>query len=57
MAVAAETPEGNHVVVCFNPGNTPRTLRIEGLAQDVRVILDGQALQTIVITPNNALDQ
>ena len=51
MAVAAENVDGSHIVVCFNPGDTPRTVRIEGLSQDVRVVLDAQALQTVVISP------
>ena len=51
MAVAAETPDGGHVIVCFNPGDTPRTVRIEGLSEDVRIELDAQALQTVVLAP------
>ena len=51
MAVAVETPDGGHVIVCFNPGDTPRTVRIEGLSEDVRIELDAQALQTVVLAP------
>ncbi len=51
MAVAVETPDGDHVIVCFNPGDTPRTVRIEGLSEDVRIVLDAQALQTVVLAP------
>ena len=50
MAVAVETPDGDHVLVCFNPGDTPRTVRIEGLSEDIRIVLDAQAIQTIVLT-------
>ena len=42
---------GGHVIVCFNPGDTPRTVRIEGLSEDVRIELDAQALQTVVLSP------
>ena len=50
MAVAAETPDGGHVIVCFNPGDSPRTVSIEGLSEDIRIVLDAQAIQTIVLT-------
>ena len=50
MAVAVETPDGDHVLVCFNPGDSPRTVRIEGLSEDIRIVLDAQAIQTIVLT-------
>jgi glucosylceramidase len=50
LAVAVETPEGGIVVVCFNPTDTPRNVRIEGLTgDDVRVALGPQCLQTIVL--------
>jgi glucosylceramidase len=52
MAVATEAPDGGHVIVCFNPGDSPRTVRIEGLSEDVRIVLDAQALQTVVLAPH-----
>ncbi|MDA0729244.1 MAG: glycosyl hydrolase family 30 [Bacteroidetes bacterium] len=52
MAVACEATDGTHVLVCFNPGNSRRTMCVRGLGQDVRVALDAQALQTIVLTPD-----
>ena len=51
MSVATETKHGSHVIVCFNPGNTRKTLRIQGLSnEDICVVIDSQALQTITIT-------
>jgi len=52
MAVATENEDGSYTVVCFNQGDTPRSVRIEGLPDDVRIELDAQALQTIVLTVN-----
>ena len=49
MAVVVETPKGDHVIVCFNQGDTPRSVRIEGLSEDIRIELDAQALQTVVL--------
>lgn len=56
MTVAAETADGMHVLVCFNPGDAPRTLCIAGLSEDVRIRIDSEAIQTIIIsskTPSN----
>ena len=52
MAVATETPDGGHVIVCFNPGETARTVRIEGLSEDVHLVLGAQSLQTVVLNPS-----
>ena len=52
MAVATETPNGGHVIVCFNPGETARTVRIEGLSEDVCLVLGAQSLQTVVLNPS-----
>lgn len=53
LAVAVETPEGGYAVVCFNPTDTPRNVRIEGLAGEcLRVALGPQCLQTIVLNPH-----
>lgn len=51
MAVATANEDGSYTLVCFNQGNTPRSVHIEGLPSDVRIELDAQALQTIVLTP------
>ncbi|MDA0913518.1 MAG: glycosyl hydrolase family 30, partial [Bacteroidetes bacterium] len=53
MVVATASEDESYVVVCFNPGETARTLRIKGIGQDIHVILDGQALQTIVLQPTD----
>ena len=55
MAVATETPDGGHIIVCFNPGETARTVRIEGLSEDVRLVLGAQSLQTVVLNPQPKL--
>ena len=52
MTVATENEDGSYTVVCFNQGDTPRSVHLEGLPTDVRVELDAQALQTIVLTPS-----
>ena len=31
MAVATENEDGSYTVVCFNQGDTPRSVHIEGL--------------------------
>ena len=51
MAVAADAGDGTTVLVCFNPGSSPRTLCITGLAEPLQVLVDAQAIQTIVLTP------
>ena len=51
MAVATANEDGSYTLVCFNQGDTPRSVHIEGLPTDVRIELDAQALQTIVLTP------
>jgi hypothetical protein len=51
MAVATANEDGSYTVVCFNQGDTPRSVHIDGLPSDVRLELDAQALQTIVLTP------
>ena len=51
MAVATENADGTHVVVCFNPSETARTVYIDGLAEDVRIVLEAHSLQTVVLTP------
>ena len=51
MAVATANEDGSYTVVCFNQGDTPRSVHIDGLPSDVRIELDAQALQTIVLTP------
>jgi glucosylceramidase len=53
MTVAAETADGTHVLVCFNPGDAPRTLCIAGLSEDVRIRIDSEAIQTIIISSKN----
>jgi len=53
MVVATESEDGTFVVVCFNQGETSRKLRVKGLGQDFHIILDGQALQTVVLKPND----
>ena len=53
MAVAAETADGSNVLVCFNPGDTPRTMCIVGLSEDVRIRIDSEAIQTIIISSKN----
>ena len=52
MAVATENEDGSYTVVCFNQGDTPRSVHIEGLPDEIRVELDAQALQTIVLNPS-----
>jgi len=52
MAVATENVDGTYVVVCFNPSETTRTVHIDGLSEDVRIVLESQSLQTVVLTPN-----
>jgi len=54
MVVATASEDDSYVVVCFNPGETARTLRIKGIGADIDIILDGQALQTIVLQPTNS---
>ena len=51
MAVATENVDGTYVVVCFNPSETARTVHIDGLSEDVRIVLEAQSLQTVVLTP------
>lgn len=51
MTVATENEDGSYTVVCFNQGDTPRSVHLEGLPSDVRLELDAQALQTVVLTP------
>ena len=52
VAVVAETPDGSHAIVCFNPSDSPRTLRIEGLAAEAfRVVVGAQTLQTLLLKP------
>ena len=51
MAVATENEDESYTVVCFNQGDSPRSVHLEGLPTDVRIELDAQALQTIVLTP------
>jgi glucosylceramidase len=51
MAVATENVDGTLVVVCFNPSETARTVHIDGLSEDVRIVLEAQSLQTVVLTP------
>jgi hypothetical protein len=51
MAVATENADGTYVVVCFNPSETARTVYIDGLAEDVRIVLEAHSLQTVVLTP------
>lgn len=52
VAVAAETPDGAHAIVCFNPGDAPRALRIEGLADEAfSVVVGAQTLQTLLLKP------
>ena len=53
MTVAAETEDGTHVLVCFNPGESPRSLRIAGLSEDVRIRIESEAIQTIIIRSKN----
>ena len=52
VAVATETPDGSHAIVCFNPGEAERTLRIEGLTTEAfRVVVGAQTLQTLLLKP------
>ena len=51
MAVSTANEDGSYTLVCFNQGDTPRSVHIEGLPIDVHIELDAQALQTIVLTP------
>ena len=52
VAVATETPDGSYAIVCFNPGEAERTLRIEGLTTEAfRVVLGAQTLQTLLLKP------
>ena len=51
MTVASENTDGSYTVVCFNPGDEPRNVRIDGISQGFGFVLDAQALQTIVLTP------
>ena len=37
MAVATENEDGSYTVVCFNQGDTPRSVHIEGLPSDVHI--------------------
>lgn len=52
MAVATENADGTLVIVCFNPGEMARTVHIDGLSEDVRIVLEAQSLQTLVLTPH-----
>ena len=52
MAVATENADGTLVIVCFNPGETARNVHIDGLSEEVRIVLEAQSLQTLVLTPN-----
>ena len=51
MSVATENVDGTFVIVCFNPGEIARTVHVDGLAEDVRIVLEAQSLQTVVLTP------
>jgi glucosylceramidase len=53
MVVATEGEDGSYTVVCFNQGESSQKLHINGLGEDFDIMLDGQALQTIVLKPND----
>ena len=52
MVIASENPDGSIIVVIFNPTNEKQSLSIQGNAMQSHTIIDKNALQTIVFTPN-----
>jgi glucosylceramidase len=52
MVIASENPDGSIIVVIFNPTNEKQALSIQGNAMQSHTIIDKNALQTIVFTPN-----